>query len=427
MEMGQEIALLSMPASGGDVVLPFDTWAEIKARARHGHSVRRIAREVGLHRETVRRVLRQAQPEPYRRSPRPSVLAPYAGFVQRRAPEIGFNAWRLLQELRRQGYPGGYEVVKRAVRPLRQAERLLEEATIRFETGPGRQAQVDWTSTWLPMPDGRMRAQVFVMVLGYSRAMYVEFTGNQRLETLLRCHEHAFDWFGGLTEEIVYDNPKTVVLGRSADGSHIDWHPTFWDFARYYGYRPRLCRPYRARTKGKVESGVRYVKGSFIPGRVGTDLEDWTAQAHTWIREVADQRLHGTTHARPVDRLAEEPLRPHRGHPPFQLQTRLVRTVARDCFVTVETNRYSVPAAFIGQEVEVQWGPAETLQIYAQGRCIATHPRLPARHQVLVEAAHLRGLPTGPDRVGLGPRRAMELEIEVRDLAVYEALAEDQP
>jgi transposase len=160
-------------------------------------------------------------------------------------------------------------VVKRAVRPLRQAERLLEEATIRFETAPGRQAQVDWTSTWLPLPDGRVRAQVFVMVLGYSRAMYVEFTGNQRLETLLRCHEHAFDWFGGLTEEIVYDNPKTVVLERSADGSHIDWHPTFWDFARYYGYRPRLCRPYRARTKGKVESGVRYVKGSFIPGRVG--------------------------------------------------------------------------------------------------------------------------------------------------------------
>jgi transposase len=100
MEMGQEIALLSMPRWGGDVVLPFDTWAEVKARARHGQSIRRIAKELGLHRETVRRVLRQVQPEPYRRPLRPSILAPYEGFVQRRAPEIGFNAWRLFQEVR---------------------------------------------------------------------------------------------------------------------------------------------------------------------------------------------------------------------------------------------------------------------------------------------------------------------------------------
>lgn len=425
--MGNEIALLSMPVSGGETVLPFDTWAQVKARARDGHSVRRIARELGLHRQTVRRVLSQEQPELYRRAPRPSILAPYEALVQTRAPAIGYNAWRLFGELQAQGYAGGYEMVKRAVRPLRQAERLLEEATIRFETAPGRQAQVDWSSTWLPCPEGRVRAQVFVMVLGYSRSLYVEFTADQRLETLLRCHEHAFDWFGGLTEEIVYDNPKTIVLHRSADGSHIDWQPVFWDFARYYGYLPRLCRPYRARTKGKVESGVKYVKRSFIPGRTGTDLEDWTGQAQAWIREVADPRVHGTTHARPVDRFSDERLRLCDGRPSYQLQTRLLRTVARDCFVTVETNRYSVPAVFIGHEVEVQWGPAETLRIYAQGRCIANHLRHPGRHQLIVEPAHLVGLPTGPDCVGGRSRLALGMEIEVRDLAVYEALAEGQP
>jgi len=161
------------------------------------------------------------------------------------------------------------------------------------------------------------------------------------------------------------------VLRRNADGSHLEWHPVFWDFARYYGVVPRLCRLYRARTKGKVESGIKYVKRGFILGRQGTDLEDWTGQAHTWIREVADQRLHGTTHEQPAARFAEERLRPRDGRPPFQLQTALARTVARDCCVTVDTNRYSVPAAFIGRQVEVQSDPvarAHTLSSCRQTR-----------------------------------------------------------
>ncbi|HKV72848.1 MAG TPA: IS21 family transposase [Gemmatimonadales bacterium] len=404
-------------------MLPFAAWARVHALARHGRSIRGIAQDLSLDRKTVRRALGQPQPVPYHREARPGMLAPHEAYLRVRAPEIDYNAWRLFQELEARGYTGGYETVKRAVRPLRQAERVLAEATVRFETAPGRQAQVDWTSTWLTYPDGRRRAQAFVMVLGYSRAMYVEFTADQRLETLLRCHEHAFDWFGGLTEEIVYDNPKTVVLRRNAEGSQIEWHPVFWDFARYYGIVPRLCRPYRARTKGKVESGIKYVKRAFVLGREGRDLEDWTAQGHRWIREVADQRLHGTTHEQPAVRLAQERLRPRDGRPPFQLYTALVRTVARDCCVTVDTNRYSVPAAFIGREVEIQYGPQDTLCVYAQGQLIATHPRQTARYQALVTPVHIAGLPGGPVLV---PRISIPgplPEVEVRDLAVYEALA----
>ncbi len=405
-------------------MLPFATWAQVHTLARHGRSIRGIAHDLELDRKTVRRALRQSQPVPYRRASRPLVLAPYEAHLRVRAPEIGYNAWRLFQELQGQGFAGGYETVKRAVRPLRQAERVLAEATVRFETAPGRQAQVDWTSTWLTCPDGRHRAQAFVMVLGYSRCLYVEFTTDQRLETLLRCHEHAFDWFGGLPEEIVYDNPKTVVLRRSANGSQIEWHPVFWDFARYYGVLPRLCRPYRARTKGKVESGIKYVKRAFVLGRAGTDLADWTAQAHVWIREVADQRLHGTTHEQPAARFAHERLRSREGRPPFQLQTALLRTVSRECCVTIDTNRYSVPAAFIGREVEVHQGPQDTLCVYAQGQLIATHPRQEARYQRLVEPGHLAGLPGGPAL----PSRFLPAtplpDVEVRDLAIYEALAE---
>jgi transposase len=353
-----------------------------------------------------------------------SLLAPHEPYLRVRAPELEYNSVRLFQELQAQGYSGCYETVKRAVRPLRQAERVLAEATVRFETAPGHQAQVDWTCTWLTFPEGRRRAQAFVMVLGYSRCLYVEFTADQRLETLIRCHEHAFDWFGGLPEEIVYDNPKTVVLRRNADGSHIEWHPVFWDFARYYGVVPRLCRLYRARTKGKVESGIKYVKRGFILGRQETDLGDWTEQAHTWTREVADQRIHGTTHERPAARFTEERLRPRDGRPAFQLQTALVRTVARDCCVTVDTNRYSVPPAFIGRQVEIQCGPQDRLHVYAQGQLIATHPRQAARYQSLVTPVHIAGLPGGPVVV---PRTRIVVpfpDVEVRDLAVYEALAE---
>ena len=421
--MGEE-AVLPTSSSGGEWMLPFATWARVHALARHGRSIRGIAHDLDLDRKTVRRALRQPQPEPYRRAVRPGLLVPHEAYLRVRAPEIAYNSVRLFQELQAQGYTGGYETVKRAVRPLRQAERVLAEATVRFETAPGRQAQVDWTSTWLWFPDGRRRVQAFVMVLGYSRCLYVEFAADQRLETLLRCHEHAFDWFGGLPEEILYDNPKTVVLHRNADGSQIEWHPVFWDFARYYGVVPRLCRLYRARTKGKVESGIKYVKRGFVLGRQGTDLGDWTAQAHTWIREVADQRIHGTTHEQPAARFAHERLRPRDSRPPFQLQTALVRTVARDCCVTVDTNRYSVPAAFIGRQVDVQYGPQETLCMYAQGQLIATHPRQVARYQSLVAPAHIAGLPGGP--VLVSPKRLVAPfpEVEGRDLAIYDALAE---
>lgn len=152
-----------------------------------------------------------------------------------------------------------------------------------------------------------MRVHIFVLVLCYSRAIYVEFTTDEKLVTLIRCHEHAFHWFGGLPEEILYDNPRTIVLNRGTDNARMN--PTFQDFCRYYGYRPRLCRPYRAQTKGKVESGMKYVKRSFLPGRVFSSLDHANEQVQEWIRTVADQRLHGTGHEQPAARFLRENLR----------------------------------------------------------------------------------------------------------------------
>jgi transposase len=413
-------------------MIDFELWTEVHARFRQGHGKRKLARELGLDRKTVKRILAQERPAPYRRTvSRPTVVTPYLEWIHRRAAEVDYNAYRIFHELQAQGYPGGYEMVKLAVRPLRAERDRLAEATLRFETAPGRQAQVDWGTTWAEIGGQRVRVQVFVMVLGYSRRLYVEFTRDQQLATLVACHQHAFDWFGGLTEELLYDNPKTVVLKRDWAGRAIEWHPQFWDFARYYGFTPRLCRPYRAQTKGKVESGVKYVKRSFVLGRPFPSWEALNPMAQDWVVRVADQRIHGTTFRKPAEAFAEEHLRSHLGQPPYVLQVSVLRTVARDCLVTVETNRYSVPAAYVGQDVEVQWGAGATVQLYHRGTLIATHRRAYGHHQRCVEPAHYAMLrrPAPPpgalqsDEPAHPTRWTSALpEVAVRELAVYEAL-----
>lgn len=408
----------------------FETWTEVHARFRRGQSKRKLARELGLDRKTVKRILAQERPVSYaRKSIQPTKVAPYLEYLQQRAPEVDYNAYRLFLELQRQGYPGGYELVKRAVRPLRGERERVAAATLRFETAPGRQAQVDWGSAWVQIGEQRVRVHVFVMVLGYSRRLYAEFTHDETVSSLLMCHQHAFDWFGGLPEELLYDNPKTVVLKRDWEGRVIEWNPQFWDFARYYGFTPRLCRPYRPQTKGKVESGVKYVKRSFVKGRPVPAWEALNPLVQDWLVTVADQRVHGTTFRKPAEAFAEERLRSHVGLLPYVVQQSLLRTVARDCLVTVETNRYSVPVAYVGQTVDVQWGAEGTVQIYHRDTLIATHPRASGPHQLCLDPAHYRPLRTqGPLRAEHPAPLTLTAwegpcpEVVVRELAAYEAL-----
>ncbi len=418
---------------GEGEMLSFDLWTEIHARARRGEAKQKIAREVGVDRKTVRRLLTQERPRHYQRTvSRPALVSPYLTYIQRRVTEVDYNASRIFQELKAQGYAGGYEMVKLAVRPLRAERDRLAEATLRFETAPGHQAQVDWGSTWAAIGGQRVRVQLFVMVLGYSRRLYVECTRDQTLGSLLACHQHAFDWFGGLTEEILYDNPKTVVLKRDWEGRVIEWHPQFWDFARYYGFTPRLCRPYRAQTKGKVESGIKYVKRSFVLGRQFPAWEALNPMAQEWVLTVADQRLHGTIFRKPAEVFREEQLCPHHGRPPYRLSSVLCRKVATDCLVTVETNRYSVPPAYVGRTIEVHWSAEGAIEMYHQGTLIATHPQAHGQHQVCVDPVHYRALrQRSPEpSVSTHPEGSLALttwtgpfpEVAIRPLACYEAL-----
>jgi transposase len=214
------------------------------------------------------------------------------------------NSQVLLRELRRMGYTGGRTILKDFMKPLRPPRPA--PATVRFETDPGQQAQVDLTPVTLVCPDGTVQhLWAFAMVLDWSRAGYLEFMAKADLASFQRCHVHAFEHFGGVPRQILYDNTKLVVLGRDQQG-HPIWNPRFLDFALRVGFDPRLCQPYRAQTKGKVERFLRYAQDNFLPSARPTDLHDLNRQALLWCVHVADQRVHGTTHERPAQRLKQE-------------------------------------------------------------------------------------------------------------------------
>jgi transposase len=215
----------------------------------------------------------------------------------------------LLRELRERGYAGGYSILKEYLARLRPA--AIPEPVERFETTPGEQMQVDWAV----IRRGADRLSVFVATLGWSRAAYVEFVADERLEALLSCHEHAFLGFGGVPREVLYDNMRTVVLERNRYGrGRHRFHPAFLDFAGHCGFRPRLCQPYRAQSKGKVERFIRYLRGGLwlpLASRMAAEkvLVDQAAAnlaVGRWLREVANARVHATTGEVPAERLEVE-------------------------------------------------------------------------------------------------------------------------
>jgi len=259
---------------------------------------------------------------------------------------------------------------------------------------------------------------LFVLTLGYSRRMYAVATSDEKMPAFLRSHEEAFEHLGGITHEIVYDNLRSVVLGRDFEGSRFEWNPIFWDFSRYYGFRPAPHRPYRPQTKGKVESGVKYVK-RFLRGKEFTSLDDLNAQLTDWIVNVADQRVHGTTHRQPAEMFLEEKdlLLPVASHRAYVIEERSLRYVPKDCLVAFQANRYSVPYRLAGKRVEVLTD-GEMIKIYHAGELVSCHARIEGSHRSSVQMSHYVGLIKAAK-----PAAAPADDVEIRDLAVYERLA----
>jgi transposase len=381
-----------------------------------------VARAYGLDPKTVRTWRARGQYQPRQRRPAVSALDTYRSWLAVRAPEVEYNAAVLHRELCAQGFQGSRVSVRRAVRPLRLAARPTP-ATVRYESAPGEQAQVDFGQVRVWIGDVLLAAQIFVCTLGYSRRLFAMAFERQRLREWLAGHEHAFQHFGGVPDRVVVDNAKAMVLSHTRDA--IVWHPTYADFAGYYGFRPWACAPYRPQTKGKVESGVKYVQRNALAGKRFLSWAHCNAWLLEWATTIADLREHGTTHEVPLARFAAEALTPLAGRPAYQFAHVRERLVARDALVSIDGSRYSVPARLAGETVTVH-ELATRFEIRHANTVVALHARHP-RQQVIMDPVHYAGL-LRVDRTPLtahppqyDPRYPTAGEVAVRDLAVYDA------
>jgi transposase/DNA replication protein DnaC len=396
---------------------------------RQGLSVSDIARRVGLDRKTVRKYLaRGLEPPVYGpRQPTPAQITPYETYLRERVaafPELsGRRLWREIRDL---GFPGDYTSVTAFLREIRPVVPPTFER--RFETAPGRQAQVDFAqfrTEFTDAPGVTRIVWLFSLVLGHSRMMWARFVVHQDLQAVLRCHMAAFEALGGVPAEILYDRMRTVVGGTDEAGDPV-YNRTLLDCARHYGFLPRACRPYRAKTKGKVERPFRYVREDFFLARSFRDLDDLNAQFRQWLDQVANARTHATTRRVVAEHFAEErpSLKPLPAGP-FQAVLRLDRRVTREGMVSVGGNLYSVPDLTRKRAVEVQM-LADELRIYEGDKLVAAHPVLEGRGQRRIAAGH-RSLPppansTTPRHGSPPPGRPGEA-VTRRSLAFYDAVA----
>lgn len=307
-------------------MIRMEEWVDIVAAYHRGVSIKEIARTTGLSRNTVRKAIRSENAPRYERPPTESKLDPYKDYLLERLgayPRISVE--KLYAEISTMGYAGGKTILADFTRPYRKARKRTSD--IRFETAPGHQAQVDWAELGCHVLDGkRTRVSIFVMVLGYSRMMYAEVVTDETSATFLACHEHAFSFFGGVTEEILYDNAKVVALKHDREG--VVFNASLLDFAGRYGYAPRVCKPRHPQTKGKVERAVRYIRDSFLEGETFYGIDRMQDSLVAWLDNVANRRVHATTRERPCDLLLHEGLkdaRPYQARESKPMESSLIR------------------------------------------------------------------------------------------------------
>ena len=373
---------------------------EIVHRRALGQSIRGIARSMCLSRRAVGRALteqdgarEQGSPHPdlpRRHRRRGSMIDAYEeaiGGLIKRYPDI--TIIRLLEELRALGYQGGYSVLRERVKTLRVT--APAQPIRRFETGPGIQAQVDWTTYTINFSaEGPRRVNLFSYLLGYSRRQYLHFTERQDFETLLREHIRAFEHLGGLAATCLYDNMKTVV--DRWEGGEPLYNTRFLAFATHYGFRPRACWPRRPQTKGKVERPFWYVEGNLLNGRTFSSLEHLNQTTQVWLANTADVRVHRETRKRPIDAHAEE--QSHLLKLPsnaYDTARVVYRVVDVEGMIAYESNLYSTPWRFVGRMLPVRITEHELI-VYdsASLEPVACHPLVPrqSKGERRIDATH---------------------------------------
>jgi transposase len=403
---------------------PDDVSAMVKLREL-GWGIKRIAAELGCSKNTVRRWLDLGTWRPCGSPARSKKLDGLEAWLSDRFHRHGGNADVVRQELQSEhGITASLRTVERAVAGLRQELRAAARATVRFETRPGEQLQIDFGERRVEIDGAQERVFLFVATLGYSRCLHVRAYGHERQESWFDGMESAFRAFGGVPEEVLLDNARALVLHHDVSSREVVLHPRLHAFARHWGFRVRACAPFRARTKGKDERGVGYVKRNAIAGRRFASWPALEAHLDAWTREIADLRVHGTTGEPPMTRFLRDEaarLRPLDGIAPFTTARDLVRRVGADCAVEVDGNAYSVPWRLIGERVRVMVGAGQ-VRVQHAGREVAVHAEMTGRHGRRMDPMHLAGIVGAPRLPARVAEAAATHSPLLRPLSDYAAL-----
>ncbi|MFW6052247.1 MAG: IS21 family transposase [Myxococcota bacterium] len=352
-----------------------------------------IARHLGVHHSTVGRALARVGVEEAPRSSRPSMLDPFVPWLREtleRYPKL--PASQLYEMARRRGYPGGPDHFRQRIAALGLRPATAPEAFFALRTLPGEQAQVDWADFGQrSVEGGHRRLFAFVMVLSYSRMLFVRFFYDARLPSFLAGHVEGFSMLGGVARRLLYDNLKSAVLERVEDA--IRFHPRLLELADAYGYEPRPVAPRRGNEKGRVERAIRYLRGSFFPLRSHLELSALNREAQRWCRETAAVRPWPQDRRRTVEQAwhQEKPLLLPLPDAPFPCRERLEIVVRRTPYVAFDANRYSVPHDRIARTLSIA-ADLEQVRVFDRQELVATHRRSWDKGQVVEDPAHLEAL-----------------------------------
>lgn len=397
-------------------MLKKEDFAVIKALSKHGVYLKDIAAELGVHPKTISRALKRGGAPTPRPPARPSKLDPYKEQVDQLLAEGVWNGVVILREIQAKGYTGSHTILREYIAPKRALRPSTTRATVRFETDPGRQLQSDWGEI-ITVVAGRPTKVFFIVnELGYSRRFHVWCAASMDAEHTYEGLIRSFEYFGGAPQEVLVDNQKATVLLHQGD--KLRFNERFVDLAEHYGFTPRACQPYRARTKGKDERMVGYVKHHFFVRY--RSFDNWphlNQVVEQWLNEEADPRVHGTVHEVVAQRfLREQPtLQPLPKHKQ-RYDTSYIehRHVSWDSYIEVRGNRYSVPANLVGRVVLVRISLDDRVRVYADEVLVATHQLQPVSAGWVTVAEHHHPL-----------WESVAAQVERRSLSVYEEIVQE--
>lgn len=398
---------------------------ELRNDHQKGLSYSELGRKYNIDRRTAKKYAEsESRPVYSLTNAKPSKLDPYKTQIMIWLNEAPYSAMRIWEKIKEQGFEGSYTIVKQFVRGKK--ELLDEQATVRFETMPGLQAQVDWAffEDYHVKHNGEdKKLYCFLMILGYSRMRYIEFVTDMSTDTLIRCHINAFRYFNGYPEEILYDNMKQVVIKRLMKQEESTLNRQFEDFAGFYGFKPILCRPYRGQTKGKIERTVRYVRDNFMIGIKYSSLDDLSGQALAWCNKV-NGKEHGTTGDIPFERMKQEKLNPLIRE--YIIDKINLRKVGKDCLISYSGNQYSVPSEYAGRDVAVV-ALGNMLAAYHEGKQIAIHRLSYIKKDMVVNPAHYQRLTVKQsfdiENTLLADDDIIDKPVKIHDLSIYDEVA----